>query len=210
MNKSRLIGALCTAVFTLISTSSQATLLTRLGGAAAYDDVLDITWTTNANINGLAPWDDQVAWAAGFSLGGIGGWRLASMDVNGDSTIVDCSGVSETVCRDNELGYMFYQNMGVAGPFLHNNTDTLTVDGLDLLNIQPSYWSGTELDSTSAWAQPFEVRPYGPNPKFFGDYGWAVRAGDVAATVPEPSVLGLCGIGLLGLLGVRGRKRRTW
>ena len=47
-------------------------------------------------------------------------WRLASMDVNGDNNIVYCSLSTELACRDNELGYMFYQN-GVSdfspGPF---------------------------------------------------------------------------------------------
>jgi hypothetical protein len=30
---------------------------------AYYDNQLDITWTTNANINGADIWDNQVAWS---------------------------------------------------------------------------------------------------------------------------------------------------
>lgn len=41
--------------------SAEATLLTRLGGAAAYDDVLDITWVTNAALSGRGTWDAQIA-----------------------------------------------------------------------------------------------------------------------------------------------------
>ena len=59
---------------------SDATLLSRLGGAAAYDDVLDITWVTNAGLSneqlgGTLNWQQHVDWAAdldylGFDDGG--------------------------------------------------------------------------------------------------------------------------------------------
>jgi hypothetical protein len=87
------------ALLAAIAFPAQATLIGRLaltlGGTdyqAAYDDVLDITWTTNANINGIDTWDNQVAWADGFSLGGFDDWRLPSSDINGDTTVLECHG----------------------------------------------------------------------------------------------------------------------
>jgi hypothetical protein len=60
--------------------SAQAALIDR-GGGFIYDDVLDITWTQNANINGEDNWANHVAWAAGYSqthtvYGTFDDWRL--------------------------------------------------------------------------------------------------------------------------------------
>lgn len=48
---------------------------------AYYDDQLDVTWTADANINGLDIWDNQVAWANSLNIDGVTGWRLPNMDV---------------------------------------------------------------------------------------------------------------------------------
>ena len=46
----------------------QAALIDR-GGGFIFDNDLGITWTQNANINGVADtWDNQVAWADSLSL----------------------------------------------------------------------------------------------------------------------------------------------
>jgi len=120
MKKSHLIGGVCAVLFSFITVSANATLHGRLpltpGGTdyqAAYDDVLDITWSTNANINGFATWVDQVAWASNLDYLGFDDWRLASMSVSaglptGTTTSpVDCEFATELDCRDNELGYMY-------------------------------------------------------------------------------------------------------
>lgn len=39
-----------------ISLSANAALLSRLGGQAVYDTVLDITWLTDVNTGGLMTW----------------------------------------------------------------------------------------------------------------------------------------------------------
>jgi hypothetical protein len=200
------------AVFCLsIVLPAEAALISRLGGAAAYDDVLDITWTTSANINGPDSWADQVAWADGFSLGGFDDWRLASVDVNGDSTVVNCNGASELDCRDNELGYMFYQNMG--GSFGSDLTGNQTVgtglDAVTLTNVQSIYWSGTEFAPSPSRARRFFFNFGYPSVDFksVNNYAWAVRSGDVAA-VPEPGTMLLMSAGLFGLLGFGRSKRR--
>ena len=95
MKKSRLWGAVsaCVITFTTITTaqaapvSGQGTWETTLEGRletapgsgvflAYYDTVLDITWAADANINGRDIWSNQIAWAAGLTLGGVSGWRL--------------------------------------------------------------------------------------------------------------------------------------
>jgi hypothetical protein len=203
MKKSHLLGAVCAVLFSLITVSANAALVSRLGGAAAYDTVLDITWTTNANIHGQATWDNQVAWAAGFSLGGFDDWRLASMDVNGDTAVVDCSGATELACRDDELGYMFYHNMG--GSYGDDKTGDQTVDGVLLTDVQSGYWSGTESAPHRAYLFFFYIGHVIDGGKSDNRPGWAVRAGDVGA-VPVPAALWLFGSGLLGLIGIARRK----
>ncbi len=64
-----------TLVLGVSITSANAELIDR-GAGLIYDDVLDITWTQNANIrDGEGPngdggdtWDNQVAWADSLSL----------------------------------------------------------------------------------------------------------------------------------------------
>ena len=183
----------------LMGSLSQAALIDR-GDGFIYDDVLNITWTQNAAINGLAvsglaTWDNQVAWAAGYSqthsvYGTFDDWRLASMDVNGDGTIVDCSSAGEVACRDNEYGYLFRQyGVSSSSPSLFMN-----VAGGD-------YWSGTELpnpssSSISAWYLNFGTGAQGTLGKTRLGYGsWAVRDGDIAAiAVSEPSSLAALGV----------------
>ena len=76
------LGLVVGSVFTV---PAEAELLGRLPATpdgtdyqAAYDDVLDITWVTDAALSGiLRPWPSVVSWAEGLELGGLmtGGWR---------------------------------------------------------------------------------------------------------------------------------------
>ena len=56
-----------TLLFVLALSLSQLTsaALYDRGNGLIYDDVLDITWTQNANINGVDIWANHVAWVAG-------------------------------------------------------------------------------------------------------------------------------------------------
>ncbi len=189
------------AVLVLVASGAQAALIDR-GSGFIYDDVLDITWAQEAAgvASGDVPWDYQVAWADGYSqthsvYGTFDDWRLASMDVNGDDTIANCSFSTEAACQDNEYGYMYFQN-GV--------TPALT--GLFTNVLSGNYWSSTErlLYPNRAWSANFAYTPTGifshsPLKEGYA-YGWAVMDGDV---VPEPSTALLLGLGLVGMAARR-------
>jgi hypothetical protein len=154
--KSRLLGAVSACVFTFTSittaqaapVSGQGTWETTLQGRletapgsgvflAYYDTVLDITWAANANINGLSDmWDNQVAWAAGLTLGGVSGWRLptvspidgSTVDTNFSNNATTDRGYAPTTTdgtdggwRDggntpvSEMGHMYYVTLGNLG-----------------------------------------------------------------------------------------------
>ena len=145
--------ALMVAVMGLAGNAS-ATLFDR-GGGLIYDDVLNITWLQDANYaqtsgfdaDGLMNWDNAKAWAAGLSYFDSvrnvtwTDWRLPYASViagQGGSvprftTLPEfspaCSGLpgGEVACRDNEMGYMYYYDLG--GTVLQNKTGNQTAVG---------------------------------------------------------------------------------
>ena len=177
---------LCAAAWT----SAQAELFDR-GGGFIYDDVLNITWTQNANINGPDNWDNQVTWAESLSLfDSVRGvtwddWRLPNVDVNGDGTLIACPFATEPECRDNEYGYMFREN-GI----------TAAMPGL-FSNVQAGiYWSGTEhFPNPLSFAQTyhFGLGAIGNHFKTSNFYAWAVRDGDVVAQPLIEPITGFLG-----------------
>jgi len=50
MKKLRLLGAVCAAVFSFITLSSNAALISKMNGQVVYDVDRDITWIANANL----------------------------------------------------------------------------------------------------------------------------------------------------------------
>jgi len=151
MKKSCSLNALSCCVLVLFTNITNATVLpfeSRLGGLAYYDPNLDITWATDANLTSFDTWDNQTAWVADLTIGGVSGWRLPSADVNGDDIVVDCYGGGVTDCNDNELGYLFWEE-GI----------TEYQPGV-FINIQRTYWTGTELSDTfGAWYFTFYGLP---------------------------------------------------
>lgn len=219
MNKLRLLNAVWAVLFTFIAASANAALVSRLGGQAAYDSVLGITWLTDAGLSGVNNWDNQLVWVSSLNTAnylGYNDWRLASMSVskNGGTgtttSVVDCSSKVAS-CQDNELGYMFYKTLG--GNPGDDLTGNQTVGGVTLTNIQSEYWSGTEFDTSRAWKFNFQDGSQSSDIKDGGKaisgtshaWAWAVRSGDVSA-VPVPGAVWLFGSGLMGLLGLMRRK----
>ena len=169
---------------------------------AYYDDQLDISWTANANINSFDNWDNQVAWAAGLDIDGVTGWRLASVDVNGDGTIVNCT-ADQAACMDNEYGHLFNYGAGI----VFGSGITLSRPG-PFSNFQfDDYWSGTESapNPSSAWDFNFSRSRQFEFNKANNFVAWAVHSGNVSA-VPVPAAVWLFGSGLIGLLGLARRK----
>lgn len=200
--KTNFTRAACAIFLSLVASISNAALIDN-GGGLIYDDVLDITW---AQPDTVRHWGAANTWAAGLMLGGVSGWRLPYINVAagaGPITIggvVDCRTATELACRDNELGYMFYQNLGgTYGSSILTSGDP----DLALFPTLPSsfYWSGTELNSLNAWAFSFSNGLQGGGGSLFSNYSWAVHAGNVSA-VPVPAAVWLFNSGLLGLIGM--------
>lgn len=169
-----------TAVLVVFVSPAYAALIDR-GDGFIYDDVLDITWTQNAYINGPGTWDAQVAWADGYSqthsvYGTFDNWRLPNMDVNGDNSIVDCATASAADCQDNEYGYLYYQ-YGISD----------TSPGIFTNVRNACYWSGTvnTFNSSSAWILCLFNGYQGTSSKGNPRAALAVMDGDIAVLAPS-------------------------
>ncbi len=210
----------CAALCVLGASSASAALFDR-GPDMVYDDVLDITWTRNANLAQTSlssgfTWAQASTWASNLVFAGYDDWRLPYASViagagqSGPTTTANCQTAGEAQCRDNEMGYMFYHNLG--GSFFNPKTgDQTALGGEVLTNIQLQYWSGTEFFALSnpedrRWLFDFGVGGQGGFELFHDQLSaWAVRSGDVAP-IPEPETYAMLLAGL-GLLGFAARRR---
>jgi len=201
------LSCLALSLGIVFASGSHAALIARAGGAAYYDDVADLTWVTDASDNtatgsplpGRNYWGPHNAWASTLSIDGVTGWRLPSMDVNGDEVIsAACTG--SVACQDNEMGFLFA-------------TYGVSVADSSPLNLYPvgnAYWSSTPIagDPVGIWAFNFsDGSQVGLNGG--GNLVWAVavQSGDVLP-VPEPGTALLFGLGLAGL-GCGSRRQRV-
>ena len=181
MRKFRLLGAVCACVF--VSMPSHAKLVDN-GGGLIYDDVLDIAWAQPDGV--LRNWEDATDWAQSLFLGGVFGWRLPYVSVEAglelDPNPVDCDTASEAACRDNELGYMFYQNL--SGTFDEPILDSDDPDLALFPSLQSSeYWSEQQLEGggvgLEAWDFLFQTGQQNATPTSQEFGSWAVHPGNV-------------------------------
>ena len=211
--------------------TAQAVLFDR-GGGLIYDDVFDITWlqdanlcatnpanpacvAANANANGSMNFANANIFANNLVFGGFDNWRLPITN-QPDPT---CSGQIVFTppqgfffnCTGSEMGHLFnVDGITASAPGLFSNIQTLQFD---------RYWSSTvfELNPGSTIIFRFDFssgfQGAGSN-ALLNFFAWAVRPGDVVASVPEPSpvpepsILLLIGTGSVGFLSFSQRKRR--
>lgn len=199
----------------LLCVSANAALIDR-GEGFIYDDVLDVTWAQNANINGKAQWANQVAWAAGYSqthsvYGTFDDWRLPTVTDTGTSgcdsayTGTDCGYNVDT--STSEMASLFYDTLGNLS--FYDTGGSSPQAGWGLTNTGPftnlqsnSYWSGTEYEpyDWEVWYFYFYNGNQTNGSKYNSYYALAVRDGDIiASVVPVPAAVWLFGSALLGL-----------
>lgn len=186
----------------LANGNAEATLFDR-GSGMIYDSDLNITWLMNANqaagssfdngidmTDGRMTWGNATAWANQLVFGGYDDWRLPTTPVPD----ISCDpNIPTLFCTGSEMGHLFYDELGsLADPMITNPFAQLQSD---------FYWSSTETNG-EAWAFNFnpasgEQNKY-PTDKDNVYFAWAVRNGDVA-TIPEPSMFALLGLGFIGL-----------
>ncbi|RDH85023.1 MAG: hypothetical protein DIZ80_03135 [endosymbiont of Galathealinum brachiosum] len=191
----------------VLSTSANAALIERLGGLAYYDDVADLTWLADSNYarvtgdggpSGAMNWADANAWAAGLSIGGVGGWRLPE---------ADASCLSLYNCTNSDMGSLFYGALGNVAPTL-SNTGPFSNIGF----FAWEFWTATEYSPPNypfdyvAWSFDMRLGSQNDSDKVNSAQAWAVQSGDVSA-VPVPAAVWLFGSGLVGLIGVARRKK---
>jgi hypothetical protein len=186
-----------TLIASVISTSSSADLIERLGGLAYYDNVADLTWLTDANATGTAMyWDDASSWAAGLDVAGVTGWRLPDADT--------CFGYN---CTGSEMGNLFYNVLGGSAGSPISTTHNANYEVF--INLQDgSYWSGAEIAGSTCCAGMFMFNSGYQSTlnKSNSLLAWAVHSGDVSA-VPVPASALLFGSGLFGLIAMARRSK---
>jgi hypothetical protein len=156
------------------------------GSGLIYDTERDITWLQDVNYaktarrspDGQLTWPQAMAWVAGLTYRGIGGWRLPtakSPDGSGPAIGNGCAG--------SEMGHLF---LGVFSE--HPNIVQFTN-----FTARCIYWTSTEANAEEAyalevetlrqgtlWKDPFAERfPSVPLPGPV--LAWPVHDGDVAA-----------------------------
>jgi hypothetical protein len=207
------VRAIIALVLCGFSLGANAALVGRAGGKAYYDDLLEITWLTDANYeqtsgyyaSGRKPlWDIRSCINSLNSNNYLGAndWRLPSTGEPGSGA--PCLGLD---CIDGEMGSLFYLTLGnIAGGPL-SNTGPFS-------NVQPShYWSDT---TCADFGGSFSCGYYfhfgsGTQNKLGFQYGtansWAVLDGDPLTLVPIPATAYLFA-SALGLLGWARRGKR--
>lgn len=225
-------------LFTLLASTANAALLSRLSGQAYYDDVLDITWLADANAgagtiyddgsnttDGRMTWGSAQAWIGSLNTAnylGVSDWRLPTVTDTGTSgcnwayTGTDCG--YNVDLSTGEMAHMFYSTLGNTGYFNTSGSPTgcsgsspycLTNDG-PFANLQPYYyWSGTEYAPNTSNAWHFY---FGGGHQGHTSKTDGFYAWAVRpgdiAPVPVPGAVWLFG-GALTLLGAVGRRAMT-
>lgn len=197
----KLIKAVALTFSLIVIGQANAGLIARDGGML-YDDVLNVTWLSDANYaknealnladsNGKMTWDNANAWAEKLSLGGYNDWRLASYDTANSVK--------------SELAHMFETNLALTlGTSITKGTLKIASDQYGISNLFTSrYWLSASGIDNKAWSFSFSNGTENMNKLKSESYKvWAVRDGDVVSntvSVPEPNTLVIFALSLLAL-----------
>lgn len=187
---------------------------------AFYDVQQDLTWLADANHAATSGYwlslgyadpslepgrmtqPDAATWAGQLDIHGVTDWRLPLLlqPPTVDPAIgTPCSAVPGWLCTlgDNELTVLFSQLGGAGSPFV---------------NVQDfEYWTGSTFGLGDAWVAYADrlTRASGTTDELgVPAFAWAVRDGDIALAVPEPSSYLLMVFGLAAI-GCAARRRQT-
>lgn len=210
------------------------------GFEAFYDTDLDITWLVAPNLSGLLynndgelSWLDAKAFMPQISIGGIGGWRLPSVQPqNGVTYNTTRSSLGDTDVGYNiksvksELSHLYYVTLGNTTSDLwprifDRNTDVEIINNsgpfIDL-GFQ-SFWYDELGDAQyqDGWRFSFfggyQADDYAKShaedkyPQVYKNLAWFVHSGDVGTPIPEPHTYALAIAGILTT--VAARKKRS-
>ncbi len=206
----------------VLTTSANAALIERMGGLAYYDNVTNLTWLSDANyaqtsgydVDGRMTWSEAKTWASNLDVSGVTGWRLSStLQPDASCGSQSSNGSYGFNCTGSELGNMFHILLG--GNLLTPISGSHNANYDLFSNVQDySYWTSTSNanDSNEAWSFSFGSRYQTFSKLKLNTFNaWAVQSGDATVDwvpqVPVPAAAWLFGSGLLGLIGVAGRKK---
>ena len=201
--------------------TADAALLSRLGGAAVYDTVRNITWIADAdlgltnafgagviNLDGSMTWAPAQSWIAGMNQAnylGYNHWRLPATPQPDSSCTVQSGGGGYGYNCTSEMSALFFALGGVVGNTLaqvHNADYSL------FSNIQTTpYWSTEYAYYTPfAWRVNVSTGYQDAYTKNSFAFALAVRAGDVV--VPAPAAAWLFVTGMLAAASATRRRRK--
>ena len=183
--------------------SADAALISRTGagGAAYYDDVLDITWLADANYaqtsgydaDGKMTWDESQTWIGTLNTAnylGVNNWRLPTVTDTGASGCdfayagTDCgwnvqTGTAATTVY-SEMASLYYDTLGNLSWYDTSGSGPQAGNGLSntgpFSNLRSrEYWSGTEYapNTSRAWFFGFDLGPQADGNKKENEFfGW--------------------------------------
>lgn len=215
MNKSiaLLICLFCTSI------SSNASLISRFSGQAAYDTDLNITWLADANLALSNTFGVSGIDSTGGMFGQTANEYINAMNLDNGTgylgvntwrhSILPCFGTTTYNCTNSEFGHLFYNELsGTAHNAVSNSGDPDLSLFSNIIDSYISwYWSGS---LSTGHVEVFDFSS-GANSRVFAtlakNHVWAVADGDVfVSAVPVPAAAWLFGSALLGFFGFSRRK----
>ena len=200
--------AVCLLGLLLVATPAHADLID-LGNGMVYDTVQDLTWlqdlqharTSGDDADGRFTFTEAKTWASDLVFGGFADWRLPLML----NPFVEFSGHSEIDAVMTTLGGSW------------RNPSTYDTPPGWVSGLTP-FVHATYPETLAMWLEPYDpsaphyvwtfyrevdVSLYHWGREEPGPTAWAVRNGSPYTRVPEPSSLGLIGLGALFVLRTR-------